>query len=155
MVGHTGHSCTILLFQVWKIDADISNKLSHLQATSELGLILFGSLTKQSHRDLNLLHFWTEIPLQNQSLHRVHCLLSLPYEVAAVLNHICMSDVTRDKVNERPKYLKAQPCDARVFYSASGMIFCFCSRKCRKIQTFGKVCERCECRQRTNHDIWQ
>ena len=73
-----------------------------MQVTSEeLGLILFGSLTKQSHQDLN---FEPRSPLPLAKTITAQSALSppgLPYEVVAVLNHMYMSDVTRDKVNQR------------------------------------------------------
>ena len=82
-------------------------------------------------------------PLQKQSLQRrergaLALSPSLPYEVVAVLNHMYMSDVTRDKVNQSPEY-KLNPATLMSFgadhnlhqppisydlYFSSVMIFC-------------------------------
>ena len=158
--------------------------IKHLQGTPQIGLILSGPLTKQSHQDLNLLHFWAQIPSSlcknnHCSLRRERVALalspSLPYEVVAVLNHMYMSDVTRDKVNQSPEY-KLNPATLMSFstdhklhqptitydlHFNSGMIFVSFQDNVKEVvsQTFAndgrQQFEKQGCKQHTNYHIWQ
>ena len=121
VIWSSGQSCVIVLFLPQKLNANMSNKLSHLQPTSEIELILFGSLPKQSQQDPNLLHFWTQIPSSSPWLAKTITAQSALSPKASLRGcsraqpHVYVRCHAWQSKSETLDYIKAQPCDTHVF----------------------------------------